>query len=1142
MFDPSAAVFFMIGSQRSGSNWLRTMLGEREDLLGFHPPHIVREFAPGLAKFGDLSSTEANPQNLDILADHVLTFVERNQVQWTNKHMLPIKFNRKLCSSYARDQMLKLKLAHPAISLDDKLYLIAIFDYVYNTAATENDKRTWMCKSMGMSKYHDLLYLYYGKRLRYVYLVRDPRDVAMSFMKTPVGDCHYHAIVTKWVALQKLANAIQRAQPNIVHELRYEALVENKEKVIKELFEFIGDRRFGAIMRRGSVQALKTVEETVDSAKSSTESNKASGLSYQFKNLTRGNSFTKNQNQKWLTGGNGAVPLTTDELQLIESIAHETMDFLEYQTHVVNKTSQPTVFSAEVLEKYKRLNEEGISLMLETLEIENPDDAHRRIFQAEILGLPAVMLSKAADLDGDEDGDNGDKPLKHAAEDTVKTDKQKTMHYDWPFDARATGYLTDEQILGRLEAHEEETVTLKNGTRLRFAALTQRGYYPSQPDKANQDSFTVKKNIAGSANHLFSVYDGHGPKGDLCSQFARDHVVPQFEKSVEEDKLDVKSALTKAHLETNIMLFESTVDDSGSGSTATTLFIDENRGTMLIANIGDSRVMAGCVSEDGSTVEAKSLSMDQTPFRKDELERIKAAGGKVCTSDQLDGVSPMHEDWVDDGGDSQPPRIWSKDGKYPGTAFTRSIGDHTAEGLGVTAEVEFTEHQPTKRDKCYLVMSDGITEFISQADIVDIALSFTDPMEACKALVGLSYKRWIKNEDRTDDITVIVIYAEDEGQEAATVNELEVVCLDEIKIELVEEKGAEGGKLKAENAELKAENAELKAKLAVQMEELKELRAFREENSEFFQKYDLGAVLGTGAFSTVRVCTDKKSGEKFACKCIKKADMSEAEAAALIQENEIMLACEHKSIIKLYSCTEEKSYFYMVFETMAGGDLFDHIVKKKNYNELDARTTVFTMLSALKYLHSNNIAHRDLKPENLLLASMDDDVHVKLADFGFATRFKGEKSLNTKCGTPDYVAPEILKGLYYDESCDLWSAGVITYIVLAGYPPFYEDKEEDMFKKIMAGDWEFHEEFWGKVSDEAKDFVKGCLTLDVEKRLTVDSALTHPWLRIEGRRLTLTSLKSSQKNVTGLLAKRKLKGAVRAIMGTNRMKKLLGKK
>ena len=909
-------------------------------------------------------------------------------------------------------------------------------------------------------------------------------------------------------------------------------------RVPQELFEFIGDRRFGAIMRRGSVQALKTVEETVDSAKTSTESNKASGLSYQFKNLTRGNSFTKNQNQKWLTGGNGAIPLTTEELQLIESVAHETMDFLEYSTHVVNKDAAPTVFSPSDLAEFKRLNEEGIKEMLATLEIENPDDAHRRVFQAEILGLPAVILSKPTDLEADADADSSN-VLKHEIEDDpTKSEKQKTMHYDWPFNAKATGYQTDEQIAERLTAHEEETVTLKNGTKLRFAALSQRGYYPSQPNKANQDSFIIKDNINGENRHMFAVYDGHGPKGDLCSQFARDHVLPQFEVAMKDTGGDVKASLLKAHLETNVMIFEDkAVDDSGSGSTATTLFVDEAAGKIMIANIGDSRVMAGCVSDDGKTIEAKSLSMDQTPFRKDELERVKTFGGRVCTSDQLDGVTPMHEEWVDDGGDSQPPRIWSKDGKYPGTAFTRSIGDHTAEGLGVTAEAEFGEHTPTKRDKCYLVMSDGITEFISQADIVDMALSFTDPMEACKALVGLSYKRWIKNDDRTDDITVIVMYVEDGGE--VEVNDLEVVCLDEIKIEMIEEAGGEVARLTAENAELKAACHGKDQEISELRTELEELRLYREEQSEFFKKYNLGKVLGTGAFSTVRECVEKKTGQKFACKSMKKSALSAADTAALVQEKDIMLECDHASIIKLYEFVEEKNDYYMVLESMCGGDLFDHIVAKKHFTELHARECVSAMLSALHYLHKNAIAHRDLKPENLLLASKDDDVNVKLADFGFATKCFGKKTLNTKCGTPDYVAPEILKGLNYDETCDMWSVGVITFIVLVGYPPFYEDKEEDLFQKIIAGEYEFHAEFWESVSDEGRDFVARCMTVDVEKRITCEDAMHHPWLKQEAEKFARVRRNGSVERMQTFLAKRKLKAAVRAVMAGNWMSGML---
>jgi serine/threonine protein kinase len=180
-------VFFMIGSQRSGSNWLRTMLDQREDLAGPHPPHMMRDFKPIVDKFGDMNDAS----NLCILVDHMCTFVERNQVPWTDKHGLLIKFPRGLIYTAASASCERLRKNRAVVVNDDPValesgaYLLAVFDSIMNYFTKATGKKIWMCKSMSMSKFHDLLLEFYGeKRLRYIYLVRDPRDVAMSFMKT----------------------------------------------------------------------------------------------------------------------------------------------------------------------------------------------------------------------------------------------------------------------------------------------------------------------------------------------------------------------------------------------------------------------------------------------------------------------------------------------------------------------------------------------------------------------------------------------------------------------------------------------------------------------------------------------------------------------------------------------------------------------------------------------------------------------------------------------------------------------------------------------------------------------------------------------------------------------------------------------
>ena len=226
----------------------------------------------------------------------------------------------------------------------------------------------------------------------------------------------------------------------------------------------------------------------------------------------------------------------------------------------------------------------------------------------------------------------------------------------------------------------------------------------------------------------------------------------------------------------------------------------------------------------------------------------------------------------------------------------------------------------------------------------------------------------------------------------------------------------------------------------------------------FDELYRLKGVLGTGAFSTVREGYHRSNGQvSYAVKCINRKKLSEEDEAALLDEVSILKEMKHVHIIRLYDFFVEPSTYYLVMERMRGGELFDRIVAKAYYNEKEARDTCRIVLDAVGYCHKNHVAHRDLKPENLLLLSESDDSAVKIADFGFAKKVYEKNSLTTQCGTPGYVAPEILEGTPYDERADMWSVGVILYILLGGYPPFIESTQRDLFRKIRKGEYEFHE-------------------------------------------------------------------------------------
>eukprot|EP01006_Ploeotia_vitrea_P016000 TRINITY_DN46439_c0_g1_i1.p1 TRINITY_DN46439_c0_g1~~TRINITY_DN46439_c0_g1_i1.p1 ORF type:complete len:371 (+),score=-14.88 TRINITY_DN46439_c0_g1_i1:60-1172(+) len=307
----------------------------------------------------------------------------------------------------------------------------------------------------------------------------------------------------------------------------------------------------------------------------------------------------------------------------------------------------------------------------------------------------------------------------------------------------------------------------------------------------------------------------------------------------------------------------------------------------------------------------------------------------------------------------------------------------------------------------------------------------------------------------------------------------------------------------------------------------------------FNARYTLGDVLGEGAFSVVKLATSKVTkNQKVAVKIVSKQGLSEVDELSLKQEVAILKDLKHPNIVHQVDFFETDSQFLICLEYLEGGELFDRIVSKTFYSEREARDVVYTLLSAIQYCHNRDIVHRDLKPENLLLASLEDDAAIKLADFGFAAKAVGN-SLRTQCGTPGYVAPEILCDKPHGKPVDMWSIGVITYILLGGYPPFHDENQKNLFRLIKAARYEFHPEYWGNVSEEAKDLIRHLLTLDVSKRYTVKQALEHPWVTRHSDELGSRNLGSNLKTLRRYNARRKLRAGIKAVMAANRMKAML---
>jgi calcium/calmodulin-dependent protein kinase I len=306
--------------------------------------------------------------------------------------------------------------------------------------------------------------------------------------------------------------------------------------------------------------------------------------------------------------------------------------------------------------------------------------------------------------------------------------------------------------------------------------------------------------------------------------------------------------------------------------------------------------------------------------------------------------------------------------------------------------------------------------------------------------------------------------------------------------------------------------------------------------------YEIGDTLGQGSFAVVKLGVPKDGSPHVAIKIVDKKDV-EFDAKAMEQEVAIMKKVDHPNCIKLHEVYDEKTKMYLVLDLVTGGELFDRIVARGHYTERDASGLLSQVLAAIGYLHSVGIVHRDLKPENLLYSTNDPaspkyDV-IKVADFGLAKIIAGpaDHSMSTTCGTPGYVAPEILEQKGYGKEVDLWSIGVILYILLCGFPPFYDDNNSMLFMAIKKADYSFPSPYWDKVSKPAIDLIQKLLQLDPAKRLTIDEAMKHPWISGKEEQSS-ENLASAQEQLKKFNAKKKLKNAINSVLAVNRISRM----
>lgn len=310
------------------------------------------------------------------------------------------------------------------------------------------------------------------------------------------------------------------------------------------------------------------------------------------------------------------------------------------------------------------------------------------------------------------------------------------------------------------------------------------------------------------------------------------------------------------------------------------------------------------------------------------------------------------------------------------------------------------------------------------------------------------------------------------------------------------------------------------------------------KGEELYKHYEVKEKLGAGSFATVKRAIRKADKHEFAIKIIKKSKLNPEELAVVHDEVEIMHRISHENCVQLYEMYESKKKVFMVLELLTGGELFDRIVAKGSYSEKEASDLIKSITLAMKYLHGIGIVHRDLKPENLIYASLKKDSAIKITDFGLAKFRQEDKTMSTACGTPGYVAPEVLKNEPYGAPVDLWSLGVILYILLCGFPPFYHESTAALYKQIKKGQYEFPAPYWTDISDSAKNLVSGLLTVDPKKRLTPQGVLEHPW--ISGGKAKSEPIGAGHgKRLKVMQARRILKRGVRTIIAVNRFSRQL---
>jgi len=308
------------------------------------------------------------------------------------------------------------------------------------------------------------------------------------------------------------------------------------------------------------------------------------------------------------------------------------------------------------------------------------------------------------------------------------------------------------------------------------------------------------------------------------------------------------------------------------------------------------------------------------------------------------------------------------------------------------------------------------------------------------------------------------------------------------------------------------------------------------KSGSYTADYKVGQLLGSGAFAQVKKVTNKKNKAIRAMKILEKKKIPKNEEEKFISEIQVLKQLDHPHILKLYEFYQDSKNYYIIMELCTGGELFDKIIEKGTFSEKEATYVMRQLLSSIRYAHNHNIVHRDLKPENILLDTHADGTYnIKIIDWGTAKVFDSSQKMTERFGTAYYIAPEVLNKSY-NEKCDLWSIGVVLYVLLSGTPPFPGKNDKEIIKNVQKGVYDFNGEEWENISDEAKDLINKLLTYDPMKRISAKEALDHKWFETASHldvKVNEEKMRKNLQNLRGFRAEQKLQQATYAFIASH---------